>query len=103
MYIRHCIAGLCSAKKHTFGGDFDFVLLFLFFIFSMVEITQTTFNLGDTLNLRLMRREKDSVLATPVESTMYASPPATFLSVSENSNNEIYSKLLIASVQDVSS
>lgn len=68
----------------------------------MVEITQTMFNLGDTLNLRLMRRERGSVLATPVESTTHI-PSTTFLSASENSDNQIYSKLLIASVQDVSS
>ncbi|XP_014480354.1 PREDICTED: RING finger protein 10 [Dinoponera quadriceps] len=69
---------------------------------SMVEITQTTFNLGDTLNLRLMRRERGSVLATPVESAAHPTPPAaTFLPVSANSDNQIYSKLLIASVQDI--
>lgn len=70
--------------------------------FSMVEITQTTFNLGDTLNLRLMRRERGSVLATPVES-MANPPPATFLSASGTFVNQIYSKLLLASLQDVSS
>ncbi|EFN85979.1 RING finger protein 10 [Harpegnathos saltator] len=67
---------------------------------SMIEITQTTFNLGDTLNLRLMRRERGSVLAIPVKSTAQTSP-TIFLSVSENSDNQIYSKLLIASVQDI--
>lgn len=68
--------------------------------FSVVEITQNTFNLGDVLTLRLMRRGKDSVFGMPVGSKMHT--PTTFLSISENSTNEIYSKLLIANVEDVS-
>lgn len=66
----------------------------------MVEITRSTFNLGETITLCLMRREKNSLFATPVKSTIQ--PPTTFLSVSENADNKIYSKLLIANVKDVS-
>ncbi|XP_029161599.1 RING finger protein 10 [Nylanderia fulva] len=66
---------------------------------SVVEITRRTYNLGDTVTLRLMRREKNSLFATPVESTIH--PPTTFLSVSKSAANQIYSKLLIASVKDI--
>jgi len=68
---------------------------------SVVEITRSSFNLGETVNLRLMRREKNSLFAMPVKSVIQ--PPTTFLSVSENAGNQIYSKLLIANVKDVSS
>ncbi|XP_020283042.1 RING finger protein 10 [Pseudomyrmex gracilis] len=66
---------------------------------SVVEITRSAVKLGDTINLRLMRREKNSLFATPVERAIQ--PPTNFLSVSENNVNGIYSKLLIASVQDI--
>lgn len=48
-----------------------------------------------------MRREKNSLFAIPVKSAIQ--PPTTFLSVSENTDNQIYSKLLIANMNDVSS
>lgn len=70
------------------------------YIFSVIEITRSTYNLGDTVTLRLMRREKNSLFATPVESMIH--PPTTFLSVSKSAANQIYSKLLIAGVKDVS-
>ncbi|XP_011863235.1 PREDICTED: RING finger protein 10 isoform X2 [Vollenhovia emeryi] len=66
---------------------------------SVIEITRSTFNLGETINLCLMRREKNSLFATPVKSAVQ--PPTTFLSVSENADNQIYSKLLIANVKDI--
>ncbi|XP_072761845.1 E3 ubiquitin-protein ligase RNF10 [Anoplolepis gracilipes] len=66
---------------------------------SVVEITRNTYNLGDTVKLRLMRCEKKSLFATPVESMIH--PPTTFLSVSKSAANQIYSKLLIASVKDI--
>ncbi|XP_011632551.1 RING finger protein 10 [Pogonomyrmex barbatus] len=66
---------------------------------SVVEITRSTFNLGETVNLCLMRREKNSLFATPVKSAIQ--PPTTFLSVSENADNQIYSKLLIANIKDI--
>lgn len=69
--------------------------------FSVTEITQNAFNLGETISLCLMRREKNSLFAIPVKSTMQS--PTTFLSVSENADSQIYSKLLIADVKDVSS
>lgn len=72
----------------------------IYISFSVVEITRNTYNLGDTINLRLMRREKTSLFATPVESMIH--PPTTFLSVSESAANQIYSKLLIANIKDVS-
>lgn len=70
------------------------------FFFSVVEITRNSFNLGETINLRLMRREKSSLFATPVKFAI--EPPTTFLSVSQNAGNQIYSKLLIANAKDVS-
>ncbi|GAB1867650.1 E3 ubiquitin-protein ligase RNF10 [Camponotus japonicus] len=66
---------------------------------SVIEITRHTYNLGDTVSLRLMRREKNSLFATPVEPMIH--PPTTFLSVSNNATNQIYSKLLIASAKDI--
>lgn len=66
---------------------------------SVVEITRSTYNLGDTVTLRLMRREKNSLFATPVEPMIH--PPTTFLSVSKSAANQIYSKLLIANVKDI--
>lgn len=68
--------------------------------FSVVEITRSTFNLGETVTLYLMRREKNSLFATSVKSAIQ--PPTTFLSVSKNTDTQIYSKLLIANVKDVS-
>ncbi|XP_018392986.1 PREDICTED: RING finger protein 10 isoform X2 [Cyphomyrmex costatus] len=66
---------------------------------SVVEITRKLFNLGETVNLCLMRREKNSLFAMPVKSALH--PPTTFLSVLENADNQVYSKLLIANVNDI--
>jgi len=77
------------------------ILIIVCTCLSVIEITRSSFNLGETVNLRLMRREKNSLFATPVKSAIQ--PPTTFLSVSENAGNQIYSKLLIANVKDVSS
>lgn len=75
--------------------------LFFFFHFSVNEVTQSTLNLGDTITLRLMRREKGSLLAVPVGSTIQN--PTNFFPVSESISNQVYSKLLIANTKDVSS
>lgn len=48
-----------------------------------------------------MRREKGSLLAVPVQD-IESCPPATFLSVAENSCQPVYSKLLLANDNDVS-
>lgn len=69
--------------------------------FSVIEITRSTFNLGETISLCLMRREKNSLFAIPVKSAIQR--PTMFPSVSENANSQIYSKLLIADAKDVSS
>ncbi|KAK9303356.1 hypothetical protein QLX08_004944 [Tetragonisca angustula] len=66
---------------------------------SVNEITQSTLNLGDIITLRLMRREKESLLAVPVGSLVQN--PTNFFSVSETLSKEVYSKLLIASTEDV--
>ncbi|XP_043522642.1 RING finger protein 10 isoform X1 [Frieseomelitta varia] len=66
---------------------------------SVNEITQSTLNLGDIITLRLMRREKESLLAVPVGSSIQN--PTNFFSVSETLSKEVYSKLLIASTEDV--
>lgn len=75
--------------------------IFFVFCFSVNEITQSTLNLGDIITLRLMRREKDSLLAVPVGSLVQN--PTNFFSVSETLSKEVYSKLLIANTEDVSS
>ncbi|XP_078039457.1 E3 ubiquitin-protein ligase RNF10 [Augochlora pura] len=61
---------------------------------SVTEITQSTLNIGDIVTLRLMRREKGSLLAVPVGST--SQNPTNFFSAAETISNEVYSKLLIA-------
>jgi hypothetical protein len=66
---------------------------------SVVEITQFSLNIGDTINLRLMRRKRGSLLATPVHENNTLDP-TNFFSVSEYSG-QIYSKLLIANDKDV--
>ncbi|XP_012536318.1 RING finger protein 10 [Monomorium pharaonis] len=66
---------------------------------SVIEITRSMLNLGETITLCLMRREKNSLFATPVKSAVQ--PPAKFLSVSENVDTQIYSKLLIANIKDI--
>lgn len=48
-----------------------------------------------------MRREKGTLIAVPVDD-IESSPPTTFLSVSENSCQQVYSKLLLAQNIDVS-
>ncbi|XP_066594489.1 E3 ubiquitin-protein ligase RNF10 [Prorops nasuta] len=67
---------------------------------SVVEIKQTALNVGDTVVMRLMRREKGSLLITPVleEETPI---PKNFLSVTDNEAHLVFSKLLIANVQYV--
>lgn len=74
---------------------------FFLFYFSVNEVTQSTLNLGDTITLRLMRREKGSLLAVPVGSLIQN--PTNFFPLSETNRNQVYSKLLIASTEDVSS
>lgn len=66
---------------------------------SVVEVTQTALNLGDTVTLRLMRREKGSLLAIPVGSVTQS--PTNFFSVSEIIGKQAYSKLLTATVKDI--
>lgn len=66
---------------------------------SVVEITQSTLNSGDIITLRLMRREKGSLLAVPVGSSVES--PTNFFSVSEEISKHAYSKLLIANAQDI--
>ncbi|XP_043787234.1 RING finger protein 10 isoform X2 [Apis laboriosa] len=68
---------------------------------SVNEVTQSTLNLGDTITLRLMRREKGSLLAVPVGSIIQN--PTNFFPVSESISNQVYSKLLIANTKDVKS
>ncbi|XP_024944148.1 RING finger protein 10 [Cephus cinctus] len=67
---------------------------------SVVEITQTALNVGDTVTLRLMRRERGSLLAMPVDETE-SFIPTTFFSLSENIRGSVYSKLLFANNNNV--
>ncbi|XP_011506010.1 PREDICTED: LOW QUALITY PROTEIN: RING finger protein 10 [Ceratosolen solmsi marchali] len=66
---------------------------------SVVEITKNVLNIGDQISLRLMRREKGTLLAVPVDNSERS--PTTFLSVSENINQHVYSKLLLAEDADI--
>ncbi|XP_076245261.1 E3 ubiquitin-protein ligase RNF10 [Calliopsis andreniformis] len=66
---------------------------------SVTEITQNALGSGDIVTLRLMRREKGSLLAVPVGST--TQNPTNFFPASETLSRQVYSKLLIANVEDV--
>ncbi|XP_076669031.1 E3 ubiquitin-protein ligase RNF10 isoform X1 [Andrena cerasifolii] len=66
---------------------------------SVTEITQDTLNLGDIVTLRLMRREKGSLLAVPFGSITQS--PTNFFPASETISRQVYSKLLIANTNDV--
>ncbi|XP_017877027.1 RING finger protein 10 [Ceratina calcarata] len=66
---------------------------------SVIEITQSTLNSGDTVTLRLMRRERGSLFAVPVGSMNQN--PIDFFPVSDTISNQVYSKLLIANTEDV--
>lgn len=61
---------------------------------SVTEIAQNMLNLGDIITLRLMRRERGSLLAVPVGSI--PQNPTNFFSAADTVSNEVYSKLLIA-------
>ncbi|XP_012256522.2 RING finger protein 10 [Athalia rosae] len=63
---------------------------------SVVEVTQKAWNVDDTVCLRLMRRERDSLLAVPVDPTSNISVPTTFFSLLQDNTDVIYSKLLLA-------
>ncbi|XP_034946222.1 RING finger protein 10 [Chelonus insularis] len=67
---------------------------------SVIEVTQINMNIGDIISLRLMRRKRGSLLAIPVEEHETSDPPS-FFSVSDNPQNQIYSKLLLADVDDI--
>ncbi|KAJ8680100.1 hypothetical protein QAD02_015887 [Eretmocerus hayati] len=67
---------------------------------SVVEITENIVNIGDQISLRLMRREKGTLIAIPVNEIECA-PPKTFLTVAENSHQQVYSKLLLAQDNDI--
>lgn len=66
---------------------------------SVTEITQTTLNLGDIITLRLMRREKGTLLAVPVGSVNQN--PTNFFPAADAMSNEVYSKLLVADTDHV--
>lgn len=57
-------------------------------------------NVGDNVKLRLMRRERGSLIATSVPEKEIPAPTA-FFSVSDNSHCQVYSKLLLANVENV--
>lgn len=66
---------------------------------SVTEITQSMLNLGDIVTLRLMRRERGSLLAVPVGSV--PQNPTNFFPAADAISNEVYSKLLIANTDHV--
>lgn len=66
---------------------------------SVVEITEYPLNIGDSVNLRLMRRKRGSLLAIPVQA-INTLDPTNFINVADH-NKQIFSKLLIANSNDV--
>ncbi|KAL2721086.1 RING finger protein 10 [Vespula maculifrons] len=67
---------------------------------SVIEVTQNAVNLGDPITLRLMRRERGSLIAMPASEPITATP-TTFFQVSKGCNKQVYSKLLIANPKDI--
>ncbi|KAK0174727.1 hypothetical protein PV327_010464 [Microctonus hyperodae] len=67
---------------------------------SVIEITRKPMNIGDDVNLRLMRRKRGSLLAVPVGETE-TPDPETFFQVSEHPSSQIYSKLLLANATNI--
>ncbi|XP_014215587.1 RING finger protein 10 isoform X2 [Copidosoma floridanum] len=65
-----------------------------------IIINEDTLNIGNEITLRLMRREKKSLISMPVGDTEIP-VPAQFLSISEKSCKEAYSKLLLAQEKDI--
>lgn len=61
----------------------------------------TAYSVGEEITLRLMRRERGSLEAVPVEQCELR-PPVSLLSVSESSVDTVYAKLLLADTADVS-
>lgn len=71
------------------------------FNYSMVEVTQKAWNVGDNISLRLMRRERGSLLAVPVSQSLQATTPTTFFTLLDDNSDVIYSKLLLADSTNV--
>ena len=69
--------------------------------YSVVEVTQNNLKIGDMVGLRLMRRERGSLITTSVPEKETPAP-TDFFSVSVGSHSQVYSKLLLANVNDVS-
>ncbi|XP_012274965.1 RING finger protein 10 [Orussus abietinus] len=67
---------------------------------SVVEVTSKVHNIGDVVNLRLMRRERDSLLPVPVDE-LDACTPNTVVPFSRNIHSQIYSKLLLGASGDI--
>ena len=67
----------------------------------MVDINCSTYNVGQNITLQLMKREKGTLTAMPVEQyDSRISKP--LLHISEKKLDTVYSKLLLASYEDVS-
>lgn len=70
---------------------------------SVIEITQTPINIGDNIKMRLMRRQRGSLLAIPVPelNTITKTDPETFFRITDEPPSQIYSKLLLANAKDI--
>ncbi|XP_015434726.1 PREDICTED: RING finger protein 10 [Dufourea novaeangliae] len=68
---------------------------------SVTEIMQSPLNSGDIVTLRLMRRERGSLLAVPVGSV--TQNPTNFFPAADAISKDVYSKLLIANTNDIMS
>lgn len=69
--------------------------------FSVVTIANTPAKVGEEFTLRLMRRDRDTLLPVPVEENDYPRHSGTPLSVKEPFLTTAYSKLLISDNEDV--
>ncbi|XP_034251606.1 RING finger protein 10 [Thrips palmi] len=67
---------------------------------SVQALKPTSFTVGGEITLRLMRRERGSLEAVPVEQWDMR-PPVSLLSVSETAVDTVYAKLLLADSFDV--
>lgn len=76
---------------------------FAFVLYSVMVLNRIAYTLGQMITFQLMKRERCSLIASPVSQfdlrQSYTSP---LLSVSENQLDTAYSKLLAANNQEVS-
>jgi hypothetical protein len=78
------------------------IIINLLLICSVVALHHTEFSVGNTVTMKLMRRERGTLAAVPVEESNSPTSVLTPVSVAESSNNTLYCKLLVATPSQVS-